>query len=152
MRDRGLRFVLIVGVLTTVATSAPEGFFLVEDASRDLPPLEVAHVTVVFGAGTLGDGMGVTFDLEGEPGTVVMIVPDDPSVPAFEISELGDQRVDVLALCPTVPCEVGFSIDPAEGSGNLRVEAESRRAGDASFCFPDNRSYAEGATIQVIFD
>jgi hypothetical protein len=150
---RGVRSVIVVGVLTTIATSAPQGFSRDGTAERTLQPGDVAHVTVVFNrsANDQADHLGIEFFwTSSAPAT---LIPDDPAQPTRPLT--GFERIEADELCVEAgPCTLGFSIESGslENAGTLEVTAVADRAGDASFCFPDNREFSADAAVEVTFD
>lgn len=148
LREGSFRFVLIVGVLTTIATSAPQHFILADAATVSLQAQTVKHVTVRFSADANEPADELSVRLSGNVGSA-MIIPDDPRIaPGTSLS------IDALMVCPeTGPCELGFSLDPGdELSASVDVEAQATRFADASFCFPDNREFKPTATVDVVED
>jgi hypothetical protein len=149
-RERLIRFVLIAGILTTVATSAPQGFVRDAFEMRALSPLDVARVRIVYSADASrqADDMRIEF-VWGGSGTI-MLVPDDPALPPVQLDSRHD--IDARLLCGDT-CDLGFTIDVGDAaSGTLEVTATAERAGDGSLCFPDNRDFEGDATVEVIFE
>lgn len=152
MRDRFIRAVLVVAIFTTIATSAPEDFSREDFEIANLAPQEVLTLRVVFSAAasTQAEELSITFDWSSS--TPIMLIPDDPALPPQQLTGL--DSFDALAPCSLIdgPCELVFSIDAGEADGQLLVTARASRAGDPSFCFPDNRDFEGDATVEVIFE
>lgn len=143
MREHFGRFVLIVGAVTMLATSAPQSFEINSDTTVNSD----RRVRVRFSAEAVGDSMSIVFSWDGtEPATVT----PDPGVlqPAYVIAPTQSARYDVASVCDG-PCEFIFTIDAPESAGTMHIEAISGREGDPSFCFPDNREFSADATIEV---
>ena len=152
MRDRLFRGVLIVAILTTIATSAPESHVVAEAQETALEANTVKRVRVVFSAAANEQAGSMTVKFADGIGVPIMIVPDDPALPAVEL--ISSHTYDVLEVCVEAgPCELAFSIDPGP-AGELTIEVEGAmgRGGDPSFCRPDNREFTDDATIEVIFE
>ena len=150
MRDRLFRGVLIVAILTTIATSAPESHLVVDEQTVALEPQTVIRVRAVFNAAVIqqAGSLSVNFSVGAVP---VMVIPDDPALPAVEVASF--HQFDVLELCLEAgPCELAFSIDPGDAGGMIEVEAVASRGGDPSFCRPDNRDFTDDAATEVIFE
>lgn len=153
MRDRAIRYVLTAAVLTTVATSAPEGFVRDDLESAAISPLDVITLRVVFSTDTSRQAESMEIRLAWSGATPITLVPDDPGLPTISLA--GFDTIDALAPCSLVdgPCELVFTLDAGDaGSGQLEVTAIAERGGDPSFCFPDNRDFQGDATVDVILE
>lgn len=150
-RERLIRFVLIAGILTTVATSAPEGFVRDAFEMRALSPLDVARVRIVYSADASRQADDMRIELVWNGTGAPMLVPDDPALPPVQLDVRHD--IDARLLCGDATCDLGFTIDVGDAAGGtLEVTATAERAGDGSLCFPDNRDFVGDATVEVIFE
>jgi hypothetical protein len=150
-RDRIVRTVIVIGVLTTIATSAPNGFVRDDSEERSLVAQDVVHVTIAFTAAASEQADSLRVELSWTGGSVT-VIPDDPELAAPSL-DTRFATVDLRDACLEAgPCTVGFSIDAGESTGTLTVLGIAERFGDASFCFPDSREFVGDATVEVTFD
>ncbi len=142
MREHSARLVLIVGALTMLATSAPLDYELHDYTT--VAGESLVHVR--FSPDAAGDVMKVVFTYEGADSATITPQPGFPQA-AYALVAGQSATYDVEALCAD-GCELDFTIASAPDDTTY-VEAISQRAGDASFCFPDNREYDTSAIVEV---
>jgi hypothetical protein len=152
MRSRFIRSVFILAVLTTIATSAPEGFSRDDIDTVSLAPMDVRRVRVIFSVAASEQAEALDIQFDTTSSTPIMLVPDDPSLDAVDLTDF--HAFDALAPCSLIsgPCELAFTLDAGDANAAVTVSATASRAGDASFCFPDNRDFSDDATVEVIFE
>jgi hypothetical protein len=151
-RELAIRVLLVTGILTAIATSAPPSDSVQDERSITVDSSGVTTLRVRFSAATVEQASNLHLSFGASSGPTVTLVPDDPAQPVVPI--LGTLDLDATELCaPTGPCELGFSLDTGEDPAPTLVEvtAFASRGGDASFCFPDNAPFTEDATIEVVF-
>ena len=161
-KNRAIYIVLFIGLLTTVATSAPADFYL--DGQGEMtfagPTTVRALVTVNRDAIRHADQFQVEFELQATLGGpfMVQVVPDDPTREVQSVSvDAGGTAIayyDAISSCDGEnACEFGVSFDiPADVAMRIAVHGTLTAYGDPSFFFPENREFPASATIAVGFN
>lgn len=150
-RELAIRVLLVIGILTAIATSAPPSDSVQDERSVPVDDSGVTTVRVRFSAAAVEQASDLSLSF-APAGATVMFIPDDPAQPVIPIAGFVD--LDATAFCaPTGPCEIGFSLDVVDDPTPALVDvtASASRGGDPSFCFPDNEPFTEDATVEVVF-
>lgn len=159
-RSTAVRLVLIVAILTTVATSAPRNF---EVSATDEHTLPTGTTRISAHANQIGVAHADQLMLELELRTAMApmqntatIVPDDPAIaPETLVVSAGftERSYQLLAVCTRdKDCDAGVSIDVPAGSPiTVTATATLVRFADGSLFFPEDRSFPNGATVDVGF-
>ena len=138
---RGSRFVLIVAIATTIATSAPTQDFRTASGNVTAPVDTVVHVTVRFSLAVAQESDTQQIEFTG----TAHVVPDDPTVEPFD----ADHELSVH--CGDMhDCELGFSIEGAEG-GQAFATITATAIGGAASC-GGNLHFSDSAKIEVIVE
>lgn len=151
-RELSIRVLLVIGILTAIATSAPPSDSVQDTRSIAVDNAGITTLRVRFSAAAVEQASDLHLFFSASSGPTVTLVPDDPAQPVVPI--VGTVDLDATELCaPTGPCELGFSLDTGEAPASTLVDvtASASRGGDASFCFPDNDPFTEDATVEVVF-
>jgi hypothetical protein len=150
--ELAIRVILVTGILTTIATSAPPSDSVQDERSVPVDAMGVTTLQVRFSAAAVEQANDLRLLFVASAGATVTLVPDDPAQPVVPI--VGTVEIDATELCaPTGPCELGFSLDAGDdpAASLIDVTAFASRGGDASFCFPDNDPFTADATVEVVF-
>lgn len=162
LKDLSIRTVFLVGVLTTLATSAPQHPELVEtysDSNRAGPGAHRLYVRANAETTTYMSRFLVDIQVwaNGGDGTTTFdAVPDDP---VFAIESIPSQGATSLSFLLSEvciageDCEFGITFDlPANVSIDVDVRAELTAEPDGSSCFSDSRDFSEDDEIEIGFD
>jgi hypothetical protein len=154
LRDLATRLVLATAALTAVATSAPPGDIRESTASATLAAATSGHATIRVSGTATHEADRIVLYLtaiarSGAP--AVTVVPDDPAIPPFTLVDYTSLTID--GCDPGWPCELGLRFDVAgTGHVDLDVTVEAQRDGDPSACSPDDRTFADGAVVEAMWD
>ena len=161
-KNWAIRIVLVIGLLTTVATSAPEDFYLDGQSGMTFtgPTTVRAFVSANGDAIQHADQFQVEFELLAAQGGpfMVSVIPDDPTREVQNASvDAGGSIIgfyDAIESCDgEAACEFGVSFDiPADATVRFEIRGSLIAYGDPSFFFPENREFPASATVQVGFD
>lgn len=151
-RELAIRVLLVIGILTAIATSAPPSDSVQDTRSAAVDSAGVTTLRVRFSAAAVEQASDLRISFLASSGPTVTLVPDDPAQPVVPI--IGTLDIDATELCAsTGPCELGFSLDTDTDPASTLVDvtASASRGGDPSFCFPDNDPFTADATVEVVF-
>ena len=154
--------VAIVGALTTIATSAPRNHTIDAIEARTFEPGERVHVVVRASRRAIdhADRGEVVFVARDREDPQFVVTPDDAGLATGPTSFRGGftsvQLDDPGEICPGDDvCEIGIDVvlDPAAATlRSLEVHAILERFADGTFLLPEDRSFPEGAPIEVSFE
>ena len=136
------RGVLLLGLLTTVATSAPADYTLVNDASVVVAQTSSLHTTVTGNWTAVNHATSWEMVVQAVPADktatgIIWIIPDDERLEPKSIdlsqsrsveyflftSEIADRNTDV---CPIgSDCRFGFAIEFEDGIGEVEIDLMS---------------------------
>ncbi len=165
------RTVLVLGVLTALATSAPEEHFLTDSDRKSLVDDDVLQVTARANRAAFDHGVEVSVHISlhlvdppvDRTEIQVRVIPDDSRLaitnkPLTSAIFRGDSAYTTYYLSEICiegeDCQAGFSFEITEGVGtvDIDVEAESSASDGGGFCSPQDGSFPPDAAIEVTFD
>lgn len=160
-RTRLAYAVAALGALTTIATSAPRSHLLSDRGARTFDPGERVHLVVRASRAAVvhADRGDVFFYVRGTTSAGFAVTPDDAGLAAGPTSFIGAfasvPLEELEDLCPGEgDCDIGLDVVLDESAPLTTLEAELRleRFADRKFLFPEDRSFPEDATVEVLFE
>jgi len=155
-----VRLILIVAVLTTVATSPPPSYAVTATDERTLA-IGTTRISARANRSGVAAADRLTLDLELRTASppkqnTVTIVPDDPAIAPETIvvsANFNERSYQLLAVCDRDrDCDAGVSVEIPDGSAvTVTATATLVRLGDSRFLFPSDRSFPSDATVDVGF-
>ncbi|MEO7735010.1 MAG: hypothetical protein ABIY55_28910 [Kofleriaceae bacterium] len=156
-RSVAVRLVLVAATLTTVATSAPQNYYVTDTLDR---PLARGTLRIHAAANQVGmshaDDLSMKLELHavGTASTTVTITPDDPELAVEQVAldaQVTFREYDLIALCqPDRACDAGVTIEiPPDVALSITATGTLTAFGDPAFFFPEDRSFPADATLQL---
>lgn len=155
--------VILLGAAVTIATSAPANPTLRSIVTLGLEAGTSTHFVLRLSrpAAHHADRVELFLRGSGETAGALVLTADDSelepagpgpaSVAPFASLSFGD----VEALCPgESDCDIGLAvaIDAPDGTFQVQVEARVMRGADTRFLFPEDRSFPEGSTADLVVE
>jgi len=161
VRRVALRIVLAAMAFATVATSAPVSPSITATRTVLVEAPDLLHFTVVgnaIAADHADDFVLAIFAFDGQD---VRVVPDNPALDIRVAASSANWWEGIADACqPTGPCEIGFTLELvddtgeplAQGAATVEIDARFERDPDPSFFLPEDRSFPEGSTLEIRLD
>jgi hypothetical protein len=160
-RALAVRFTLIVATLTTIATSAPEDYVVLDVAGQTVGD-GATRISVLASRAAVNHADRVTLELEitsagGSAPATLTVTADDTRYSPEQLS-IGPVPVrvfyDLTALCARDrDCDVGATVEIAGAGALVEITATGsvEREGDGALLFPENRAFPPEATVEIRF-
>lgn len=159
LKQHAPTFVLVAGVLVTIATSAPIDDIRMSEDTRQIDAGETLHVVLRANQAVVKNANAVTLTLwyESFDGTSpeMRIIPDDPEQPIATAIDTWSSSPELMLQCPSDgDCEIGFSVELTDETQIVRLHAiaEARESDTPACIVPANPSFPSNATVEVAFD